>query len=169
MPSNSLQVRFAALTFLQESSVLFRYRMTGVRREWFETNERELNYSGLPPGQYTLESRGAQRPRRVEHGTPPAWRYRSARRGGWLGGSGWPRSPSRCCSVTPCGRRARAACMPIGCAWETAVGERTSELLREKQRLIAEKARSEEQHRQIEQLLAEAQTAAASRATFWPT
>src|SRR5260370_1775229 len=34
--ANSLQVRFAALTFLQESSVLFRYRMTGVRRDWVE-------------------------------------------------------------------------------------------------------------------------------------
>src|SRR5258707_11114682 len=49
---------------------------------------------------------------------------------------------------------------------ETAVEERTSELLREKQRLIAEKARSEEQHRQIEQLLSEAQKASRFKSDF---
>ena len=59
---NSLQVRFAALTFVQESSVLFRYRLDGNRADWLETSQRELNYPKLPPGQYTLEvmARSAQ-------------------------------------------------------------------------------------------------------------
>ena len=59
---NSLQVRFAALTFVQESSVRFRYRLSGVGRDWLETTQRELNYPNLPPGQYTLEvaARNAQ-------------------------------------------------------------------------------------------------------------
>ena len=59
---NSLQVRFAALTFVQESSVLFRYRLAGGTADWLETSQRELNYPKLPPGQYTLEvmARSAQ-------------------------------------------------------------------------------------------------------------
>ncbi len=52
---HSLQVRFAALTFTQESSVLFRYRLASVDRHWLETTQRELNYPQLPPGDYTLE------------------------------------------------------------------------------------------------------------------
>ena len=56
------RVRFAALTFVQESSVMFRYRLDGVTADWLETTERELNYPKLPPGQYTLEvmARSAQ-------------------------------------------------------------------------------------------------------------
>ena len=50
----SLQVRYAALTFAQESAVLFRYRL-GTDRNWLDTTQRELNYPQLPPGQYTLE------------------------------------------------------------------------------------------------------------------
>ena len=60
---NSLQVRFAALTFEQESSVSFRYRLDGGgTADWLETTQRELNYPKLPPGQYTLEvmARSAQ-------------------------------------------------------------------------------------------------------------
>ena len=60
--NNSLRVRFAALTFVQESSVLFRYRMSSAAKAWVETAERELNYPNLPPGDYTLEveARNAQ-------------------------------------------------------------------------------------------------------------
>ena len=59
---NSLHVRFAALTFVQESSVLFRYRMRNRAKAWVETSERELNYPNLGPGDYTLEveARNAQ-------------------------------------------------------------------------------------------------------------
>ena len=59
---NSLSVRFAALTFVQESSVLFRYRMANAGKAWVETAERELNYPNLLPGDYTLEveARNAQ-------------------------------------------------------------------------------------------------------------
>ena len=45
----SLQVRFAALTFAQESAITFRYRITGVTGKWLETTQRELNYPKLPP------------------------------------------------------------------------------------------------------------------------
>src|SRR6202040_3740819 len=59
---NSLRVQFAALTFVQESSVLFRYRIKNRARAWVETSERELNYPNLGPGDYTLEveARNAQ-------------------------------------------------------------------------------------------------------------
>jgi len=59
---NSLQVRFAALTFLQEPSVRFRYRVENLSPEWIETAERELDYPNLPAGRYVLdvEARNAQ-------------------------------------------------------------------------------------------------------------
>ncbi len=99
---NSLQVQMAALTFLQESSVVFRYRLSKSERDWVETPERELNYPKLPPGQYTLEvmARSSQgiwsaEPARlhVEIQTPwfLSWWFRL--------GSGW----RFCCSDTCCG------------------------------------------------------------------
>ncbi len=45
----------AALTFVEESRVVFRYRLAQSERNWVETRQRELNYLKLPPGQYTLE------------------------------------------------------------------------------------------------------------------
>ncbi|HME05405.1 MAG TPA: HD domain-containing phosphohydrolase, partial [Bryobacteraceae bacterium] len=53
--SNMLHTRFSALTFARESSVLFRYRMTPLFEEWRETQQRELQFDGLPTGKYRLE------------------------------------------------------------------------------------------------------------------
>ena len=39
-----LQVRFAGLTFTNESGVVFRYRVGGDSSSWQETTERELNF-----------------------------------------------------------------------------------------------------------------------------
>jgi signal transduction histidine kinase/ActR/RegA family two-component response regulator len=163
--ANSIQVRFAALTFLQESSVLFRYRMSGVGRDWIETNERELNYSGLPPGQYTLEVEA--RNARGVWSTEPARLEISIRTPWWL--AWWFRLAAVAVALLlghAMWRRRTRRLHADRLRLETAVEERTSELLREKQRLIAEKARSEEQHRQIEQLLAEAQTASRFKSDF---
>ena len=49
------QVPFAALTFVQESSVLFRYRLVTSNEIGSRPAQRELNYPQLPSGQYTLE------------------------------------------------------------------------------------------------------------------
>jgi len=51
----TLHVRFAALTFANESGVLFRYRLGGDAGVWQETAAGELNFPALPPRQFTLE------------------------------------------------------------------------------------------------------------------
>jgi len=159
---NSLQVRFAALTFLQEPSVRFRYRLANVTGEWIETAERELNYPKLPPGQYVLEveARNAQglwsvQPARLSFGVMTPW---------WL--TWWFRVA------------AGVAALGIGrLLWarrtyrledermrlEVAVRERTRQLSQEKQRVVEEKSRTERenaivqrQNREIEHLLQEA-------------
>ncbi|MBZ5672768.1 MAG: response regulator [Acidobacteriia bacterium] len=48
-----LQVRFSALTYANESGVVFRYRLGGD--PWQETSERELNFAALPPKVFSLE------------------------------------------------------------------------------------------------------------------
>ncbi len=53
--SNRLRARFSALTFAREGSLLFRYRLTPLFEEWHETQQRELQFDGLQPGQYRLE------------------------------------------------------------------------------------------------------------------
>ncbi len=51
----SFQAGFAALTFLNEADVRFRYRMAGFHDDWVETRERVASYPNLPPGRYTFE------------------------------------------------------------------------------------------------------------------
>jgi signal transduction histidine kinase/CheY-like chemotaxis protein len=53
--ANSLQANFSALTFANESSVLFRYRLQPLFSDWQETSLHELRFPGLAPGRYTLE------------------------------------------------------------------------------------------------------------------
>ncbi len=48
-------MRFSALTFARESSVLFRYRMPPLFDTWHETQQHELQFDGLAPGKYRLE------------------------------------------------------------------------------------------------------------------
>jgi len=160
---NSLQVRFAALTYVQESLVLFRYRLVNSTHDWIETSEPELNYLKLPPGEYTLEveARNAQgtwsaSPARLEFEVLTPW---------WL--SGWS--------------RVVAFLFAFGMArllWtrrtyrleddrlrlEEAVVQRTRQLSQEKQRVLEEKSRTERenaivqhQNHEIERLLKEAQ------------
>lgn len=169
---NSLQVRFAALTFVQESSVLFRYRLAGVQRAWVETTQRELNYPKLPPGRYTLEvmARNAQgtwsaEPSRLEFQILAPWwqawwfRVASALLLLLLGKQLWQRRTYRLEAD-----RQRL---------ERAVRERTSELQLEKQTVLEQKARAEQekaivqqQKLEIEWLLKQAQMASQSKSEF---
>ncbi len=162
---NSLQVRFAALTFVQESSVLFRYRLAGESQDWLETTQRELNYPKLPPGQYTLEvmARSGQglwslEPARVAFQVLTPWWLTSWFRMGCvvltlvLGRLMWYRRT----------RRLEAERYRL----EKAVTERTSELSQEKQRVVDEKMRVEQQNREIERLLTEAQQASRLKSEF---
>jgi len=169
---NSLRVRFAALTFVQESSVLFRYRLANAGKFWVETAERELNYPNLPPGDYTLEveARNAQglwsvEPARLTFQVLTPW---------W--NSWW--------------FRVAAAFLALGLSrilWhrrtyrledeklrlEVAVAHRTQQLSQEKQRVLEEKARSEQenatvqkQKQEIERLLVDAKQANRLKSEF---
>ena len=169
---NSLQVRFAALTFVQESSVVFRYRLATVERDWIETTERELNYPKLPPGQYAFEvmARNGQgmwseKPARLEFQVRTPWfltwwfRLATVLLALGIGRLMWQRRTYRLEA-----ERHRL---------ETAVTERTRELSLEKQRVLSEKSRAEQekaivqqQKLEIEWLLKEAQQASRSKSEF---
>ncbi|MGO9274210.1 MAG: response regulator [Terriglobia bacterium] len=53
--SNSLIARYSALTFARENSVLFRYRLQPLFSDWRDTSQTELDFPGLPPGDYRME------------------------------------------------------------------------------------------------------------------
>jgi signal transduction histidine kinase len=162
---NSLQVRFAALTFVQESNVLLRYRLAGVTPDWLETSERELNYPKLPPGQYTLEvmARSGQglwstEPARLVFQVLTPW---------WL--TSWFRLGSAALTLI-LGRlmwfRRTRRLEEERYRLEKAVTDRTRELSLEKQRVVDEKLRVEQQNREIERLLTEAQQASRLKSEF---
>jgi signal transduction histidine kinase/ligand-binding sensor domain-containing protein/ActR/RegA family two-component response regulator len=169
---NSLQVRFAALTFVQGGNLLYRYRLAGMEDNWRETAQAELNYPSLPPGRYTLEvmARNAQGvwsadPARLEFLVSTPW---------WL--TWWFRVA------------AIVVCLGLGHAiWlrrtrrmaaekrrlELAVEERTRELSLEKSRVLEEKARAEQeaqivqqQNREIARLLEETRQASKLKSEF---
>ena len=169
---NSLQVQVAALTFMQESSVVFRYRLAQTERDWVETRDRELNYVKLPPGQYTLEvmARNAQgiwsaEPAllRFEIQTPwfLTWWFRitSGLTILLVGNLLWRLRTRRLEN-----ERQRL---------EAAVATRTLELQQEKQRVIEEKTRAEhenavvqQQNQEIERLLNDARQASRFKSEF---
>jgi len=51
----AFQAGFAALTFLNESETLFRYRLGGFHDNWVDTRERVASYPNLPAGLYMFE------------------------------------------------------------------------------------------------------------------
>jgi signal transduction histidine kinase/CheY-like chemotaxis protein len=159
---NSLHVRFAALTFVQESSVLFRYRIKNRSRAWVETSERELNYPNLVPGDYTLEveARNAQglwsvEPARLSFQVLTPWWY-----------SWWFRVAAALLAlvlVRLLWQRRTYRLEDDKMRLEVAVAQRTQQLSEEKQRVLEEKARTEQenavvqkQKQEIERLLVDA-------------
>ncbi len=160
----SLQVRFAALTFTQESNVLFRYRLS-TETPWLETAQRELNYPTLSPGVFTLEveARNAQG---VWSATPAQLNFQ-VQTPWWL--TWW----FRCASVLVVlllGRlmwqRRTHRLEAERNRLETAVMERTHELFLEKARAVHEKAIVDQQKREIERLLEEANQASRLKSEF---
>ncbi|MBX9600915.1 MAG: response regulator [Bryobacteraceae bacterium] len=162
---NAFAARFAALTFLEENAVQFRYRLAGLEPKWTETSRREVNYAGLPPGRYTLEveARSAQgvwsaEPARfrfeIEQAWWQRWWFRLLAGLGLLGLSRliWLRRMRRLETD-----RTRL---------ESAVGRRTAELMREKARVESEKHIVQDQKREIERLLQEAQQASRMKSEF---
>jgi signal transduction histidine kinase/CheY-like chemotaxis protein len=51
----ALAARFSTLSFRYEDSTRFRYRLRGLDDSWIETDQRQVEYPKLPPGQYTFE------------------------------------------------------------------------------------------------------------------
>ena len=51
----SLQINFAAPTFLNEPAVRFRYRMVGLENEWVDAEDRWVRYPNLPAGKYSFQ------------------------------------------------------------------------------------------------------------------
>jgi signal transduction histidine kinase/ligand-binding sensor domain-containing protein/CheY-like chemotaxis protein len=76
----SLDVGFAALTFVNEDTVRFRYRIAGLEDRWNETQLREAHIPSLPAGQYAFEVRTNTgrgpwdgTPARLDFAVRPAW------------------------------------------------------------------------------------------------
>ncbi len=51
----SFEAQTAALTFLNERAVRFRYRLLGLADAWTETDQARVRLDRLPPGEYTYE------------------------------------------------------------------------------------------------------------------
>jgi signal transduction histidine kinase/CheY-like chemotaxis protein/streptogramin lyase len=76
----SLHVGFAALTFVNEDTVRFRYRVAGLEERWTETQSREAHIPSLPAGGYTFEVQANagqaawdRVPARLSFAVRPAW------------------------------------------------------------------------------------------------
>ncbi|MEM1205203.1 MAG: two-component regulator propeller domain-containing protein [Acidobacteriota bacterium] len=58
--SGSVDFRYVALSFREESAVRYRYRLAGLDSEWSEPDERRNpSFTGLPPGDYRFEVVGS--------------------------------------------------------------------------------------------------------------
>ena len=160
-----LQVRFAGLTFSNESAVVFRYRVGGDAASWQETTERELNFPMLPMRLFSLEVM-ARNQQGVWSAVParlslrleaPWWRSR------WFGGGlllalaglarliWWHRM-----------RRLKAERHAL----EEAVEERTQALAAAKVRAEQETAVVDQQKREIERLLDQAKEVSRHKSEF---
>ena len=149
----SLQVRYAALSYLNEDEVVFRYRLRGLTENWRQTRERSFTYPNLPQGSYTfeVEARGAmgdwsQQPCRVSFQVlAPWWQtwWFLLLAGGVLAGLGWALWRWRIHHLIRQHRRL-----------EEAVHQRTRELEEQKANVLAEKARAEQCSRAKSEFLA---------------
>jgi signal transduction histidine kinase/streptogramin lyase/ActR/RegA family two-component response regulator len=156
---------FAALTFAHESDVRCRYRLVGLDREWVEAPLRQVQYSGLPPGTYTLEisARSAEgewnpNPARAIVEVLPAW---------WE--TWWASAAAGIALLIALRqyvrfreRRHREKRSHL----ENAVEERTRELRIEKARTEREKVLVERKNAEIELLLKAAQEASRLKSEF---
>lgn len=51
---NSIVVGFTVVNYISAGNNVFKYKLEGFDKEWYETNQREVTYSNLNPGSYTL-------------------------------------------------------------------------------------------------------------------
>ncbi len=143
---HSLVVGFAGLSFLNEGSVRFRYRLKGLDEGWVETSQREVRFASLPTGAYTFEVL-ARSPKGVWSPKPAAFSFR-VRPPWWRS---WWASLLQLMLVLLAVRlvfRWRVAHMrQEQRRLETAVEQRTHELQLEKSNVLLQKSRAEEGNR----------------------
>src|SRR4051812_25303507 len=158
-----LQVRFSALTYANEASVVFRYRLGGDA--WQETSERELNFAALPPHIFTLEvmARNGQgawsaTPARVSFTVQAPWWESASFAGGMV-------LLLVVLARLILWRRTRRLIEERG-TLEEAVFERTHALATEKLRAEHEKAVVDQQKREIERLLDQTQEISRHKSEF---
>ena len=53
---STIAFRLASLSFQNEKSVRYRYRLSGLESDWIETTQHEVRYPQLPPGSYRFEA-----------------------------------------------------------------------------------------------------------------
>ena len=160
----SLEVDFAALTFLHESEVVFSYRLNG-EEEWRETTQPTLNFPSLSYGTYRLEVRAqsaaghwSDQPAILNFRIQTPW---------WQ--SWWFRIAGAILSLILMAllwRRRTDKLQEDRHQLERAVATRTRELTIEKARAEHEKAVVQQQNREIERLLEEAQEANQLKSEF---
>ena len=156
--NRSLQVRFSALTFLNESEVRFRYRLLDLQKDWIETTQRQVDYPGLEHGRYRFEviARNAEG---VWSTTPASFSFRILSpwwKTWWFDASG--------------------LLVALAAAWQL-WRIRMRHLLEEQDRLeeaveartyelVVERDTIDEQNREIESLLEQAQAASRAKSEF---
>ena len=161
----SLEIGYAALTFVNEDTVRFRYRIAGLEERWTETQSREAHFPSLPAGSYAFEVQS------------------NAGQGAWLG------TPVRFAfTIRPAWWRSwwcqlaalAAAALLARLVWywrvrrmlrrqrelEAAVADRTQSLNLEKARAENERDTVEQQKVEIEHLLREVRQAARLKDQF---
>lgn len=58
---NTLQLRFAALSYTDQSGLRYQARLEGLDDSWVDSPTREVRYAGLAPGDYRLQLRARYR------------------------------------------------------------------------------------------------------------
>jgi len=150
---NSVEFRFAALTFLNEQRVRFRYRLLGLDPEWTWTRGHSVRFDRLPPGRYTFEvvarnsfRRWSGQPARYSFEIQPAW---------WM--TGWFRllvAAAGGLAVWLVARLRVRLLLRSRRRLEEAVRERTRELEEARARAAEAQARAEEASRLKSEFLA---------------
>lgn len=51
---NNIKIKFIALSYKNQGRLQYRYKMSGLKPQWSYTREREIQYTTLPPGNYTF-------------------------------------------------------------------------------------------------------------------
>jgi signal transduction histidine kinase/DNA-binding response OmpR family regulator len=156
--ARSLLVRFAALSYLHQGQTEFEYRLRNLDVDWIRTRQQEVRYSNIPPGTYTFDVI-ARTPGGLASAQPATVTFTI--------GAPWWRTPwAAVLALAGLGLAARLLwkwhmwrVLSQKQAFERLVQERTAEV-------IAEKARVENQNREIVRLLAEAQQANSAKDAF---